>query len=430
MWHDDREGLNNTGGRTAGDDRRGESKMTTQPARDSNLRATLRQAAKMGRGGDDRIAHINGYEAAILKALGGEGSINPDTGIVQFKYGGAGVSEGMNDKEGTFGGGGGFGGGQGGGGFGGNNKVSTSDYMAGKLSGWKKDPTTGGWSNPGFDKQAGIGQGGNGGSTFNGANVPGNTSAPGYLDYDSQQTTLPNGQRVSVGELRNDYHDYAGLGDTLADKIGNFIAGAFGFSEDNPFDDGDYGKPGNPTGTGANWSFDPVPAIVGLGSTLAGIPAGPGYIAGLISNELGKPLSVDLGPSVLSSDIVDESGQVVGNSKTHTGGSMTVHDSDSPDTFYGVSPGLGLLGSGASNAAPTRSTVYGADPAAPAPGPIPEQPAPELPEGVGAPAPIDAGNVSVDPGNSQLTESQLTDLFLNFVGPRSYRGRQRQTVVT
>jgi len=93
--------------------------MTTSPARDSSMRAALRQAAKMGRGGDDRIAHINGYEAAVLKALGGAGTVHPKTGILEFKYGGAGVSEGMNDKEGIFGGGGGFGGGQGGSGFGG-----------------------------------------------------------------------------------------------------------------------------------------------------------------------------------------------------------------------------------------------------------------------------------------------------------------------
>ena len=158
-----------------------------------------------------------------------------------------------------------------------------------------------------------------------------------------------------------------------------------------------------------------------LGNAL-GVPLVGGFLADQLSAAMGRPLQVDLGRNVFEAE---------DGSRTYTGGGMTVQDKDNQyGTFLGSSPFLGSFGNGVANAAPSRSTLFGADPAAPEPGPIPEQPAPELPEGVGAPAPIDAGNVSVDPGNSQLTESQLTDLFLNFVGPRSYRGRSRQTVVT
>lgn len=40
--------------------------------------------AGMGRGGDTMLAHINAREAALLKALGGAGSINPRTGLPEF----------------------------------------------------------------------------------------------------------------------------------------------------------------------------------------------------------------------------------------------------------------------------------------------------------------------------------------------------------
>lgn len=41
-----------------------------------------------GRGGDTILAHINPEEAMILKALGGSGTINPATGLLEFKGGG------------------------------------------------------------------------------------------------------------------------------------------------------------------------------------------------------------------------------------------------------------------------------------------------------------------------------------------------------
>lgn len=46
--------------------------------------------AKMGDGGDTELAHVNLKEVAILKAHGGAGTINPRTGLVEFKGKGGG----------------------------------------------------------------------------------------------------------------------------------------------------------------------------------------------------------------------------------------------------------------------------------------------------------------------------------------------------
>jgi hypothetical protein len=44
-----------------------------------------------GRGGDTILAHINPQEAQMLKSMGGAGTINPATGIMEFKGGGGGI---------------------------------------------------------------------------------------------------------------------------------------------------------------------------------------------------------------------------------------------------------------------------------------------------------------------------------------------------
>ena len=46
--------------------------------------ARMRTLAARGRHGDTMLAHISPEEAALLKARGGAGTINPDTGLPQF----------------------------------------------------------------------------------------------------------------------------------------------------------------------------------------------------------------------------------------------------------------------------------------------------------------------------------------------------------
>ena len=50
----------------------------------SNMRSKLRQAAKLGRHGDDRIVHVNSMEEAVLRGLDGAGTVNPKAGLREY----------------------------------------------------------------------------------------------------------------------------------------------------------------------------------------------------------------------------------------------------------------------------------------------------------------------------------------------------------
>lgn len=50
------------------------------------LAAAAQSLAAKGRGGDTILAHINPQEAMMLKAMGGSGTINPATGIMEFRF--------------------------------------------------------------------------------------------------------------------------------------------------------------------------------------------------------------------------------------------------------------------------------------------------------------------------------------------------------
>ena len=52
------------------------------------LKKLLNDVAKKGIEGDVHLAHINKFEDRLLKQMGGEGSINPNTGLTQYKGGG------------------------------------------------------------------------------------------------------------------------------------------------------------------------------------------------------------------------------------------------------------------------------------------------------------------------------------------------------
>lgn len=70
------------------------------------LKKIAQKLGNMGRDGDTIVAHINPREAAILKAMGGSGSINPKTGLIEFRVGGGGASS-NSDGQGNAGGRGG-----------------------------------------------------------------------------------------------------------------------------------------------------------------------------------------------------------------------------------------------------------------------------------------------------------------------------------
>lgn len=54
------------------------------------LRKAAQKLANQGRDGDTILAHINPWEAMVLKALGGSGTVNPKTGVLEFRFGGGG----------------------------------------------------------------------------------------------------------------------------------------------------------------------------------------------------------------------------------------------------------------------------------------------------------------------------------------------------
>jgi hypothetical protein len=63
------------------------------------LKKLLNDVAKEGIEGDTRLAHINEFEHKLLRAVGGEGSINPNTGLVQYKGSGGGNSQTTNELD-------------------------------------------------------------------------------------------------------------------------------------------------------------------------------------------------------------------------------------------------------------------------------------------------------------------------------------------
>jgi len=52
------------------------------------LRVTARKLQAAGRGGDSMLAHINPREAEMLRRMGGAGTVNPNTGLREYKEGG------------------------------------------------------------------------------------------------------------------------------------------------------------------------------------------------------------------------------------------------------------------------------------------------------------------------------------------------------
>lgn len=66
---------------------------------------------------------------------------------------------------------------------------------------------------------------------------------------------------------------------------------------------------------------------------------------------------------------------------------------------------------GVANVAPKKQTFTGQNPAVAEQPAAPQQPAPELLDGLSSTDPLDPGNVSVDPGNNGLVPSELAAIF-------------------
>lgn len=219
----------------------------------------LAQAANKGRHGDTLLAHINPHEARLLASLGGSGTINPKTGLLEFweDGGGAGNSAGSNSgNQGNGNGGGGMGGNSNGGDRGG---ISGGDTRA--------DPgAPGGGNSYGADSGGYNGQGrGAGGFGLTG----------GDLGLSPQGTT-------QTGESAFQSASAAYKSRTLGDRILSGLEGIVGFGDVQPSltDSASYSMGTYHSG------FNPGAVLGGLAGLGFGVP-GLGMLGGLAYHAFG-----------------------------------------------------------------------------------------------------------------------------------------------
>jgi hypothetical protein len=76
-------------------------KLTPKKIKVWLLKRLYKDIAAEGRGSDTQLAHINDYEAGLLKSIGGSGTINPATGLIEFLGGGGGGGPSNSTQTGT-----------------------------------------------------------------------------------------------------------------------------------------------------------------------------------------------------------------------------------------------------------------------------------------------------------------------------------------
>jgi hypothetical protein len=287
---------------------------------------------------------------------------------------------------------------------------------AGGFSSGSTDPSLGGGAN---------GQGGRGGNTFSGQTPMGNSTTADQQMAEKYGVT-PDRYNQETADYRDRLTDAMNSDNTTAEDLGNLVAGFLGFNEQTP-DQIDF-DPTKPVGPRADWSWDPVGVAAGVGGGFIGAP-GLGMITDQVSQQLGRPLSISLGPDVFGGPTTDPvTGETIAGDTTVQGPSVTVHDPNDANTFMGVSPTMGSFLNGVSNNLPPRtSTLTGSNPDTPATTPSdPYQPV--TPQ----PTPIDTppnSPIQVDPGNTQMSPDELTSLFLGFMKPRTSMGRNPASVI-
>lgn len=268
------------------------------------IRDTLARAKSAGRGGDSDIVHVNPQEEMLLHSMGGSGTINPRTGLREFytdAFGGGYGNANAVDAGGT----------RGEVGF-----TSNSTHDAANAQGVSRNPAAFPPGTPlGVDgdgvyhdisgissKQLGeMGLTPSGNAQASSQSQP-TSATPEQMDNVSEinaATTDPKSYFAPTRDynLQQQTNDYNNVGNTTADTIGNFLARMFGFNERDPSvkPSGDTSNIGD---TEADWGFDPAGAIGGIAGAAGGIP-GMGIVADVISQLLGRPLEMNMGPDVM-----------------------------------------------------------------------------------------------------------------------------------
>ena len=62
-----------------------QDRLSQQGYARGGLAVSGKQLARMGQGGDRQLAHINDREAEVLRRMGGQGTVNPNTGLREYK---------------------------------------------------------------------------------------------------------------------------------------------------------------------------------------------------------------------------------------------------------------------------------------------------------------------------------------------------------
>lgn len=217
-----------------------------------DFHSLARRLGLNGRYGDTMVAHISPAEATILKLLGGSGTRNPRTGLLEF----------WNNA-----------GGPGGAGFGGGGPSAGGGGIAGGGHGGD----IGGGSNAGKGKGHVGPHGPMGGGTgaFTGGASPG-------LGVGSTGAPVSERQAVIRAGYQNALDDYGDDDNSFGEDVANAIGSLLGISEIDPATLGmgayDAQDPANDIRTdggvaeGADWGFDYGSALAGVLGRVAGVP--------------------------------------------------------------------------------------------------------------------------------------------------------------
>ncbi|HWA43389.1 MAG TPA: hypothetical protein VHA10_09285 [Hypericibacter adhaerens] len=216
---------------------------------------------RQGRGGDTLVAHISPREAMMLKLLGGSGTRNPRTGLLEFKYGGDTNEGGAH-------------------GFGGAGSAAAAGRSGGPMGGT--------------------------GAAFKGMDSSGSISRSGVGSATAADKMVADSLGLSpdaYGGLAGAYRDQ--VTDSYDDGFGGLLDSLFGLREKLDYDRAleaaqnatQTGTAIDPTAGMASWGFDPAGLIGGLAGMALGVP-GLGLAAAQISDLLGRPAEIGLGPDV------------------------------------------------------------------------------------------------------------------------------------
>lgn len=74
------------------------------PGKPGKMTVAVKGLKNLGRGGDTELVHVNPEEKRMLKKMGGSGTINPKTGLKEFRFGGGGHGASNDSRESDRGG--------------------------------------------------------------------------------------------------------------------------------------------------------------------------------------------------------------------------------------------------------------------------------------------------------------------------------------